>query len=501
MVAAGDAAAADVEQVDLGQEELGRRVAGVEGDRPLEVGPGRDQRVAVELVLLGEAALREVVDVEAAGRAAQRPRLLALPHLRGEAAGDLADDAVLRRVEVGGARREPVGPDVVAGRGVEQPGVDPERVAVTRDAARQQVADPEPAADLGLRQMLAGQLEGGVAGDDPEVAVAGQLGQDVLGQPGRHRAVGGLRVVEREDRDRGPPLGRLVVRAEGPQGPAREQERHEHRRGIGEPAPRSGAAKVGCGHDPVEGDAEGLDHLGEVLDLVQPGGREGEVDLALDLAVDAPRQPHAAGLAQALDPRRHVDAVAVDRVAVDDHVAEVDADPEADALVFRDIGILLQHGALDRDGGLDRVDGARELDERAVALEVDDPAAVPVQDRPDHLLPQAFQPSEGARLVALHQAAVAGHIGRHDRRQPPLEACFRHSPRPWPRALLRSVEARLAANYPAGEQRRHEDGCQPAAGEPPQGTSRRAQQLVHVQARRRASAQASWASSASGRSA
>jgi hypothetical protein len=63
---------------------------------------------------------------------------------------------------------------------------------------------------------------------------------------------------------------------------------------------------------PVEGDPEGLDRLADVLDLVQPARDQGEVELAPDLVVDRAREPDPAGLAQGLDPGRHVDAVAVD---------------------------------------------------------------------------------------------------------------------------------------------------------------------------------------------
>jgi hypothetical protein len=82
----------------------------------------------------------------------------------------------------------------------------------------------------------------------------------------------------------------------------------------------------------LEPDPEGLDRLADVLDPVPARGLERYVEPAPDLLVDPRREPHAAGLAQGLDPRRHVDAVAVDVGPVDHHVAEVDPDPVADAL-------------------------------------------------------------------------------------------------------------------------------------------------------------------------
>ena len=106
-----------------------------------------------------------------------------------------------------------------------------------------------------------------------------------------------------------------------------------------------------------------------------------------DLLVDPRRDPHPARLAQGLDPRRHVDAVAVDVGPVDHHVAEVDPDPVANAHGLGQFRILVQHRPLDLDRGLDRCGHAAELDDGAIALEVDEAAAVPSQDGLDQLLP------------------------------------------------------------------------------------------------------------------
>jgi hypothetical protein len=155
---------------------------------------------------------------------------------------------------------------------------------------------------------------------------------------------------------------------------------------------------------------------------------EGEVELALDLVAHAAGEPDLAGLAQGLDPGRHVHAVAVDRVPVHDHVAEVDADPVADALVLGHARLALGHRALDLDRGLDRGDDAAELDDGAVALEVDDPPAVPHQDRLDHLLLQRPEPRHRAGLVPLDEPAVAGHVRRHDGGEPALDPPCCHPP-------------------------------------------------------------------------
>ena len=85
----------------------------------------------------------------------------------------------------------------------------------------------------------------------------------------------------------------------------------------------------------------------------------------------------AARLGQRLQPRGDVDAVAVDVVALDDDVAEIDADAEDDALGPPAAPALRRgHRLLDRDGALDGVDDAGELDQHAVAHQLDDAAAM-----------------------------------------------------------------------------------------------------------------------------
>jgi hypothetical protein len=77
---------------------------------------------------------------------------------------------------------------------------------------------------------------------------------------------------------------------------------------------------------------------------------EREVELRLDLIVDVARDADTARLGEALEARRDVDAVAVDVVVLDDHVAEVDADAEPDTLLGRPVRFVLGHSALNCGG-------------------------------------------------------------------------------------------------------------------------------------------------------
>ena len=75
--------------------------------------------------------------------------------------------------------------------------------------------------------------------------------------------------------------------------------------------------------------------------------------------------------------RRGMDAVTVDIAALDDHIAEIDPDPKPDALVPRQVRIALRHAALNVHSAAHGVDHACKLDQRAVADQLDDAAAVP----------------------------------------------------------------------------------------------------------------------------
>jgi len=66
--------------------------------------------------------------------------------------------------------------------------------------------------------------------------------------------------------------------------------------------------------------------------------------------------------------RGHVDAVAIEIVALNDYIAQADADAHHDPLFLRQFGIAPRQRALNLDRALDRVDGAAELGQRAVPV-------------------------------------------------------------------------------------------------------------------------------------
>ena len=86
------------------------------------------------------------------------------------------------------------------------------------------------------------------------------------------------------------------------------------------------------------------------LTCCSPANSSGEVELAVEVVVGRARDHHPARLGELLQPGGDVHPVAVEvAVGLADHVAEVDADPEADALGLGHRRLALGHALLDRD--------------------------------------------------------------------------------------------------------------------------------------------------------
>ena len=95
-------------------------------------------------------------------------------------------------------------------------------------------------------------------------------------------------------------------------------------------------------------------------------------------------------------------------------------------LLFRQRGVGRRHRLLEVGGACYRVDRAAEFHQEGIADLLEDATLMLGDHRFEHVLPAGFQRREGARFVALHQPAVADHIGREDRGEPTLDALFGH---------------------------------------------------------------------------
>ena len=125
-----------------------------------------------------------------------------------------------------------------------------------------------------------------------------------------------------------------------------------------------------------------------------------------------------ARLGDAFQPRGDIDAVAHQiAVALFDHVAQMDADPELDAALGRHARIALDHGVLNLDCATHRVHHAAELDQRAVAGAFDDPPVVHGDGGVDQIAAQRPQPRERAIFVGAGETAESNHVGGEDGRE------------------------------------------------------------------------------------
>ena len=118
----------------------------------------------------------------------------------------------------------------------------------------------------------------------------------------------------------------------------------------------------------------------------------------------------AAGLGDLLEPGGNVDAIAVDVVALDHDVAEVDADAEFLFAARREAALEI---SLDLDAASHRLDGAREFGQYAVAGGAHDAPAV-AGDPLAHGRAVLGQGLERRLLVQAHQPAIAGDVGREN---------------------------------------------------------------------------------------
>jgi len=123
-----------------------------------------------------------------------------------------------------------------------------------------------------------------------------------------------------------------------------------------------------------------------------------------------------------LEPRRDVDVIAVDIVAVDDDVPQMKAGPEYDHPFLGLAPIGLGNGLLKLDGSGEGIDRARELDQPAIALEPDHTSAMPRDSRSQPLVDVVQKSCNGTALILTHQPGRADSVHKEDRCQSALLA-------------------------------------------------------------------------------
>ena len=138
---------------------------------------------------------------------------------------------------------------------------------------------------------------------------------------------------------------------------------------------------------------------------------------ACDSLVNSARDQYASCRRLCFQSRCNVHAVAVEIISLDDHVAKMKTDAEYDSLRVGPSRVDVVHGLLELDRRRQGVDGAGELYERAVADQLDQPAAIPRDRWVEAPLSMLAQSRQCSTLVAPHEAGVADDVGSENRHQ------------------------------------------------------------------------------------
>src|ERR1700722_7567609 len=156
------------------------------------------------------------------------------------------------------------------------------------------------------------------------------------------------------------------------------------------------------------------------LSWVGPRSATAMSEPAAHLTVGVFRQTDCARLANTLQPRGDIDAVAHEvAVAFLDHVAEMNADAKLDATLGRQAGVPLDHAVLHFDRAAHGVDHAAEFNHAAVAGAFDDAAMMEGDGRIDQVAAERPEARQNAILVRSRKPAIADDIRNENRRNLP----------------------------------------------------------------------------------
>jgi hypothetical protein len=172
----------------------------------------------------------------------------------------------------------------------------------------------------------------------------------------------------------------------------------------------------------VRHNAIDADRSADVLKLLLAHILERDVELAVGVLLNPTGDADAPRLRKGLQARSHVHPIPENVARLGDYISLVDADPELDALVLRDVRIPLGHPTLDLHGTAERVHDTCELHEEAVSRGLHDPTTVLGDFWVHESSAVALEPGERAFLVGRHETTVTNDISGQDGCEPTLYA-------------------------------------------------------------------------------
>src|SRR5262249_55051747 len=119
-----------------------------------------------------------------------------------------------------------------------------------------------------------------------------------------------------------------------------------------------------------------LDWLQNILHLLRTEIDELDGQFRSDVVSNSTRAANSTRLGKGLQSGRDIDGIPDKVVALQDDVADVDADAEPHLLIGRSIAIFLGDGVLNLDGTLHRIDGAGEVGNETVTRRAEDPTTM-----------------------------------------------------------------------------------------------------------------------------
>jgi hypothetical protein len=350
-----------------------------------------------------------------------------------------ANDLVLRLREIAAIYVEPVGPKMCARIGIDQLRVGLKRFARAADAPLDDIANAELAAELFHVSGFALVPKRGVARDDEAVRDAGEIGRQIVGHGIGESVLSGIarQIVERQDNQRQALCWllpnrnglRARVRSHGcrrsdhilPHPPDTGRKSGDQNNACRDNGGlrRSAASPSGLRLDLTErrrGDRRGAHRISshrprDVFDALITKVPERERKPVADMVAYRARDADTARFGQPFEPCRDIHAVAENVNALDNNVAEIDPDAEADPLVFGNVALAIEHAALHLGGAAHRIHYARELSEQPVASRLHNAAAMLADFWIDQLAPMRLEALKGALLVRAHQTRIARHVG------------------------------------------------------------------------------------------
>ncbi len=299
------------------------------------------------------------------------------------------DDLVLHVEQIGDRLVETLRPEVAAALGVNQLDIDAHALAAALDAALEDIANVELAPDLLQVDGLALVGEGGVAPDDERAADAREVGGQALGHA----------------------VNKILLFGVAPHVGERQHEQRKARRaGHRFRGPGSHWRRRAC---PKRKDPNGSN---DIFQRFLAEIDERDLDPPADVLMRRTGDQDAAGFADTLEPRSDIDALAENVLALNQDIAEMDADTVDDAPGFGNDGVAFNHQLLDCDRAFDRVDDGRKLQQQSVAHGLDD-APAPARDDWQRRFTMLPHRPRRPGLVLAHEARIADDVDRHDRGQ------------------------------------------------------------------------------------